>query len=374
MEFFTLVMEKNVRNTLEFNYHFGCKSLKITHICFADDLMVFYHGDPCFVKVIKKTIKDFGNCSGLLPNFGKSIVFFGSINEDEQQILLSILPFVKGNLLIRYLGVPLISKRLGVKDCKSLIDKVNAKTVIKDINRILKNFLWSQSDVSKGQAKVAWKAVCKPKSQGGLGLKDLMMWNKTLLVKHIWNIACKKDTLWVKWVNTVKLGGVSNWVVQKEECDSWGWKSLLTIKDLIKSHILYKIGNEEDTYMWYDNWSVPKITQGDKDKVIWLDNNGIPKKFSMKTVYDDIRDHSEEERNFRIFRSQKRDWTVVMQLVFDSVKTRLMGLKVKKSIAVENAAGIWETFNGLASNFLESSGYDCTHLVVFQLGLGRKLA
>ncbi|GJQ99422.1 RNA-directed DNA polymerase, eukaryota, reverse transcriptase zinc-binding domain protein [Tanacetum coccineum] len=267
MEFFTLVMEKNVRNTPEFNYHFGCKSLKITHICFADDLMVFCHGDPCSVK-----------------------------------------------------------------------------TVIKDINIILKNFLWSQSDVSKGQAKVAWKAVCKPKSQSGLGLKDLMMWNKTLLVKRIWNIACKKDTLWVKWVHTVKLRG---------------------------------IGNGEDTYMWYDNWSgmgrlIDIITHRDlynarlnKDSCVanmignetwrnakdWMGSVSILSNIAV--------------RNFRIFRSQKRDCTIVMQLVFDSVKTRLMGLNVKKSTTVENAAAIWETFNKIASNILESSRCDCTHLVVF---------
>ncbi|GJS13391.1 RNA-directed DNA polymerase, eukaryota, reverse transcriptase zinc-binding domain protein [Tanacetum coccineum] len=42
-----------------------------------------------------------------------------------------------------------------------------------------------------------------------------------------------------------------------------------------------------------------------------------------------------QEKNFR---SQKRDWTVVMQLVFDSVKTSLVGLSVKKSTAVKNAA------------------------------------
>ncbi|GKC59563.1 hypothetical protein Tco_1087161 [Tanacetum coccineum] len=173
----------------------------------------------------------------------------------------------------------------------------------------MKDFLWSQSDESKGKAKVAWKSVCKPKNQGGLGLKDLMMWNKALFIKHLWNIANKKDTLWVKWVNTVKLKGVSVWVVQKEECDSWGWKNLLTIRDLIKSHILYKIGDGENTYIQSDEskgkakvaWkSVCNLkirylrSSMGKKTVIWLDNNGNPKRFTMKNVYDDIREHIQE--------------------------------------------------------------------------------
>nr|GEW64239.1 RNA-directed DNA polymerase, eukaryota, reverse transcriptase zinc-binding domain protein [Tanacetum cinerariifolium] len=53
MEFYTLIMERNVRNTHEFNYHFGCKSLKATHILFDDDLLVFCHGDSRSVNLIE---------------------------------------------------------------------------------------------------------------------------------------------------------------------------------------------------------------------------------------------------------------------------------------------------------------------------------
>nr|GEW18662.1 RNA-directed DNA polymerase, eukaryota, reverse transcriptase zinc-binding domain protein [Tanacetum cinerariifolium] len=93
-----------------------------------------------------------------MRNWVMSIVFFGSIKEDDKQKLLSVLPFIKGNLPVRYLGVPLISKRLGIKDFLP-------KIMINDINRIMKNFLWSQSDDSKGKAKVAWKDMCKPENQ-----------------------------------------------------------------------------------------------------------------------------------------------------------------------------------------------------------------
>ena len=66
------------------------------------------------------------------------------------------------------------------------------KEVVKEINRVLKNFLWSNSDTSNGRAKVAWSTIYKAKTHGGLGLKDLSAWNIALLVKHIWNVATKK--------------------------------------------------------------------------------------------------------------------------------------------------------------------------------------
>nr|GEZ64386.1 hypothetical protein [Tanacetum cinerariifolium] len=45
MEILTLIVEKIVEGSREFKYHFGHKEMKLTHICFVDDLMMFSHGD-----------------------------------------------------------------------------------------------------------------------------------------------------------------------------------------------------------------------------------------------------------------------------------------------------------------------------------------
>nr|GEX90391.1 photosystem II protein D1, plastidic [Tanacetum cinerariifolium] len=65
----------------------------------------------------------------------------------------------------------------------------SAAIVINDIDKIMKGFLWNQCELKKGTAKVSWKMVCRPKSQRGLGFKDMSIWNETLISKHLWNIA-----------------------------------------------------------------------------------------------------------------------------------------------------------------------------------------
>ncbi|GJX21634.1 RNA-directed DNA polymerase, eukaryota, reverse transcriptase zinc-binding domain protein [Tanacetum coccineum] len=50
MEVFNLIMQRNIVRDKNFHYHFGCKKLKITHVCFADDLIMFYHGDDYSLK------------------------------------------------------------------------------------------------------------------------------------------------------------------------------------------------------------------------------------------------------------------------------------------------------------------------------------
>ena len=83
--------------------------------------------------------------------------------------------------------------------------------------------------------------MCRPKDQGGLGLKDLYNWNEALISKHVWNLATKKDSLWVKRIHTVKLRGKSFWEVEVDNNDSWGWKNILKVRDKIRERIMYKI-------------------------------------------------------------------------------------------------------------------------------------
>lgn len=251
-------MDKNIKCTKGFKYHKGCAKMKLTHMCFADDLLVLCNGNETSVKVIKKTLFEFSQVSGLLPNMNKSTIFFGNMATGDQTRILNVLPFQIGKLPVKYLGVPLITKRLSLIDCKQLVDKVKAKvgdwknkflsyagraqliasvlsfmqlfwasvflipkSTVNDIEKVFKGFLWCQGELTRGKAKIEWNKVCKPKNQGGLGLKSLENWNETLLIKHIWNLATKKDSLWVKWINIVKLKRKSFWEVDGKETDSW---------------------------------------------------------------------------------------------------------------------------------------------------------
>ncbi|GKB31996.1 RNA-directed DNA polymerase, eukaryota, reverse transcriptase zinc-binding domain protein [Tanacetum coccineum] len=124
MEAFNLIMRKNINDTKEFKYHQGCQKLGITHLCFADDLLVFCHGDHKPVNVIKKALEEFSSYSGLKANMSKSTVFFGGLTNAKQESILDIVPFAIERLPVRYLGVPLLTKKINATDCKPLVEKV----------------------------------------------------------------------------------------------------------------------------------------------------------------------------------------------------------------------------------------------------------
>ncbi|GKC02761.1 RNA-directed DNA polymerase, eukaryota, reverse transcriptase zinc-binding domain protein [Tanacetum coccineum] len=264
--------------------------LEITHICFADDLLVLCHRDVASVKVIKTALDKFSSVYGLFPNLGKSTIFCGSMDRGTIGTILQILPFKKGKLLVRYLVYWASVFKL-------------PKGVIDDIEKTFKGFLWNKGDLQKGKAKVAWKDVCQPKQNGGLGLKPLKSWNNALLIKHLWNVANKKDSLWVKWINTVKLKGMIVWEMEKQNNDSWLWKSLLDLRCKVRPNMIYKIGNGKITswepigmakllfekYPILLSFSVPRINDSTEDRLVWRTNEGILKPFSTNQAWNDIR-------------------------------------------------------------------------------------
>jgi hypothetical protein len=82
-------------------------------------------------------------------------------------------------------------------------------TVIKQLDKFRKYCLWRGSDInSKKPPKAAWKLVCLPKEEGGLGVLDLTTHNEALLLKSLHKFYNKEDLPWVNlvWENYYKNG------------------------------------------------------------------------------------------------------------------------------------------------------------------------
>ncbi|GKA07497.1 RNA-directed DNA polymerase, eukaryota, reverse transcriptase zinc-binding domain protein [Tanacetum coccineum] len=127
MEVLTLMVQRKVANSNHFKYHWGCKEIKLTQLCFADDLLMLCNRDYKYVEVLKEGLMEFSKASGLIPNMNKSTIFFRSVKDCERRIILEVMPFTVGKLPMKYLGVPLITKNIGISKCNQLVERVKQK-------------------------------------------------------------------------------------------------------------------------------------------------------------------------------------------------------------------------------------------------------
>ncbi|CAI8600558.1 unnamed protein product [Vicia faba] len=151
------------------------------------------------------------------------------MEKDSIRIVQQETDFVRGVLPVKYLGVPLDSKKLNVLEYKPLIDKMLSrinhwstrllsyagrfllvksvlfsianywmqifalpKKIIHHIEALCRRFLWTRSDIKTKKAHVAWDQVCNPKKVGGLNMISLVEWNQATIGKMIWNLNEKK--------------------------------------------------------------------------------------------------------------------------------------------------------------------------------------
>lgn len=111
---FAIVMEYLSRALIvnlpaSFKFHKGCKKVKVNHLCFADYLFLFSHGDFEPMKSLRDAVKHFEHVFGLQVNDSKSSMYFARVLIQVKRQILQTLNFREGILPITYLGVPLVS-------------------------------------------------------------------------------------------------------------------------------------------------------------------------------------------------------------------------------------------------------------------------
>ena len=234
------------------------KEIKLSHLSFADDLIMFCHGSYHSALVLKSALDEFFLLSGLCANHSKRNIFISRVPYAISQQLINLFGYPVGSLPIRYLRIPIISSKLNFHDCSPLVEKVSSrlsswlnqclsfagrlqliisvftsiqvfwashlclpKKILKSIEQKFRSFLWNGVEVNNKGSKIAWSDICIPKKEGGLGIKDLSLWNKALMIIHIWILVYGTNNLWTSWIKAYHLKGTNLWEVKAPHTCSW---------------------------------------------------------------------------------------------------------------------------------------------------------
>lgn len=125
MEGFSRLLGSRYRSG-DIHYHPRTSELQISHLMFADDVMIFFDGSSNSLHGISECLSDFASWSGLHMNVAKTELFTSGLDQQESDAI-ACYGFTAGLLLIRYLGLPLMSRKLKISEYEPLLGNLTAK-------------------------------------------------------------------------------------------------------------------------------------------------------------------------------------------------------------------------------------------------------
>lgn len=211
-------------------------SPKLSHICFADDLILVAEASMGQVQNIKTILHDFCEASGQKISLQKSNVFFsGNVQEQVAAGLSRELGISITSDLGCYLGIPMLLQRGSAGAYKAVLDKMRKKlsgwkahtlsfagritlaqsslesipgyilqaapiptAVCDEVEKLCRDFRWGTTTNSRKCHLIAWNTICRPEEEGGLGFRNLRVLNKAYMMKLGWQLIENPHKLWVK--------------------------------------------------------------------------------------------------------------------------------------------------------------------------------
>jgi hypothetical protein len=234
-------------------------------------------------------LNSFAESTCLHVNYHKSNIYPINVLDQKMEILANTFHCKIGSMPFTYLGLPLGLKKPNLVAFLPLIQKIEKrlattsiflsrdgrlqmvdvgfsslptyymcilkllKSVIKHIDKIRRHCLWRGADINaKKPPQDAWKSVCKPKTQGGLGVINIEMQNKALLMKNLHKIYNRAGTPWINiiWANHYH----NNTIPSERLVGSFWWRDILKIRSTYKELVRVEIGDGRTTLLWHDNW------------------------------------------------------------------------------------------------------------------------
>jgi len=286
-----------VRNALKENVLKGVKVGRAETECcmlqFVDDTLFMCEESFSNIFTIKTILRVFELASGLKVNFHKSKLAGIKVERNSLELYARTLNCGVMQIPFKYLGMQVGGNPRRRQFWEPVMDKVEARlsawngkclslagrvclvksvltsiplfylsffkaphAVCHKISSIQRGFLWTGGDDQKHISWVSWENVCKPKEEGGLGIKDIRMFNCALLAKWKWRMLSEEKGKW----KDILLSKYSPGTVSNSKTLSWWWKDLSKASEegeeegWFPKHVAWKVGSGDKVRFWEDTW------------------------------------------------------------------------------------------------------------------------
>jgi hypothetical protein len=211
----------------------GRERMPVSMLQYADDTLCIGEASVDNLWTLKAVLRGFEMASGLKVNFWKSCIMGINVTNDFLELASGFLNCRIGNIPFKYLGLPVGANPRSISTWQPMLDSIKRRLgswgnkyvslggrivlinavissisifflsfmrmpvkVWREVVKIQRNFLWSGLSKRRRISWVKWSDICKPKKEGGLGIRDLRVVNLSLLAKWRWKLLSDEEDVW----------------------------------------------------------------------------------------------------------------------------------------------------------------------------------
>ncbi|CAG7868058.1 unnamed protein product [Brassica rapa] len=116
-------------------------------------------------------------------------------------------------------------------------------------------FLWKNGTSSARGSRVSWIDICKPKYEGGLGLRQLEEFETVFKLKRTWSFFFEPESLLSRWLKNHIFHRNGFWQIHESPRLSSMVRSMLQLRPMLPDLMRCDIGNGKVASFWFDSWT-----------------------------------------------------------------------------------------------------------------------
>ena len=278
----------------------------ISHLLFADDSLFLFKAELSQCQVFQDILLKYGEATGQVINLSKSSLTFGknTCPSLKAQIKSKLGIYSEGGAG-SYLGLPECFSGSKVEMLAYIQDKMKGrmsgwysrflsqagkevilksvamampiyamtcfklpKTTCKNLSSAMAAFWWRVSE-DKGKIHwLSWDNLCVSKELGGMGFKDIELFNQALLGKQAWRILTDQHSLLSSFLNICYFPNGSFLYTTLGNRPSYAWHSIIHGRHLLAKGLRHMVGDGCSLPVW----STPWLVDGEKMCILSMKN------------------------------------------------------------------------------------------------------
>ncbi|KAH9665893.1 putative reverse transcriptase/RNA-dependent DNA polymerase [Citrus sinensis] len=329
----------------------------VSHLFFADDSFLFFRANQQEAVLMRNILASYSRASGQKVNFNKSSISFSA------NVLADVASQVCGVLAVNvtsdhgaYLGLPSCIGRNKRAVFQSIRDKVWQKLQVwnirllsragkevllktvaqampnyvmnvyllpldlcKELKIMMNSFWWGGKRNGGGGINwMKWERMCKPKDFGGLGFKQIHIFNVAMLGKQVWKLLTSPTSFVAKVLEARYFPRSSIFDANLGFNPSFIWRSIMAAKEVVIRGSRIQIGSGKQVLIGKDSW-LPDLEDG-------FTTSELPKEIVMAPVCS-------------LMVADERRWD--FDVVTDLFNTRDRDLILKIPLSVRRDRDMW---------------------------------